>query len=774
MYINKKNASSKKEKEKEKSFEIDISEKPLEQPSILQKSPEIKNVSNSNQNSASNIVQMSINSNGDKIINISNEDINISEFQQIPIGGANDIIIPSDNENEGEELNEENINSSTNIKNKNNKNIVQTTTTTTQKIILKGDDLNEEELHKKIYESISDQALDNKGNNNQNINIIKKTIEGPTKTTIITTTISSDGTKTVTKNEKIEGNNIETHLLNLEDKDKGKDEKKMNNFLSLNYSTNKKVHKMSENEENTPQNILYGSNIKYDFDCSHSHDEDEEKDSLNNKFELIKKTPTKPENENEQDSNINILTKEEDAFNISKILFKLQNENNDNNKTELKQSIQTFGSIKFGVADEENSNYTPLSSQFSFGFKNNSQQSNLKDSQNIVSFGVDNSNQQTYQPLTDKNIKFGVSDDNNKIDNEKEEEDTSSKNVVLVEKSEILPVLDDVVRIGNVEVNQTKQEENKSNDNMEIDKMDSSDEENGNENNVNANANDIDNDKKDKDKDKDKETNVIVLEKEKEPESLFKNISDKSTIFGGNIFNSNKEQDSTKTDGEKYKSIFEGEFTNDNKELNLNLNMNSSGEITFQDNEISKSIKNISNTYKSSLFGSEDLFGNKEMKKGSVPLINNTNSITLIKEEKVIKEENSDKKEDDKNNEKNNDNTITINSLSTKDNSNKVFFSFNSQGETKDGNNNQKVSAFTSYINQNEGNCFLKEVNDKKDNKKNNKNITKANNNNPFEIIFQKEDNKKDNNEIINENTKTNTNTNKNPFDDLFKKDNKE
>jgi pre-mRNA-splicing factor 38A len=56
-----------------------------------------------------------------------------------------------------------------------------------------------------------------------------------------------------------------------------------------------------------------------------------------------------------------------------------------------------------------------------------------------------------------------------------------------------------------------------------------------------------------KDKDKDKQTNVIVLEKEKESESLFKNISDKSTIFGENIFNSNKEQDSTITDGKKVK-----------------------------------------------------------------------------------------------------------------------------------------------------------------------------------------------------------------------------
>ena len=168
---------------------------------------------------------MSINSIGDNIINKSNEDINISEFQQMSIGGENDINIPSDNENEGEEINEENINSSTSIKNKNNKNVVQTTTTTTKKIILKGDDLNEEELQKKILESISGQALDNKGNNNQNINIIKKTIVGPTKTTIITTTISSDGTKTVTKNEKIEENNIETHFLTSEEKNKDENKK---------------------------------------------------------------------------------------------------------------------------------------------------------------------------------------------------------------------------------------------------------------------------------------------------------------------------------------------------------------------------------------------------------------------------------------------------------------------------------------------------------------------------------------------------------------------
>ena len=66
------------------------------------------------------------------------------------------------------------------------------------------------------------------------------------------------------------------------------------------------------------------------------------------------------------------------------------------------------------------------------------------------------------------------------------------------------------------------------------------------------------------------------------------NISYKLTIFGGNIFNNNKEQDSTITDVKKYKNIFEGEFNNDRKELNLNLNMHSLGEITFQGNEISK------------------------------------------------------------------------------------------------------------------------------------------------------------------------------------------
>ena len=145
--------------------------------------------------------------------------------------------------------------------------------------------------------------------------------------------------------------------------------------------------------------------------------------------------------------------------------------------------------------------------------------------------------------------------------------------------------------------------------------MDQNDEKNGNE--INDNVNDK--------KDKDKGTNVIVLEKEKEPENLFMNISDKLTIFGGNIFNNNKERGSTITDVKKYKSIFEGEFNNDSKELNLNLNIHFPGEIIFQDNEISKSIKNILNNFKSNLFGIEDLFGNKEMKKGSVPIIISTN-----------------------------------------------------------------------------------------------------------------------------------------------------
>ena len=99
---------------------IDISEKPLEQTSIILPSSDNKQNSNSLQNSASNIVQMNNNSN-EKSINMSNEEINFTEFNPNTNRHMNDIIIPSDeNENDNEEeieINDIGTNQDPNLKN---------------------------------------------------------------------------------------------------------------------------------------------------------------------------------------------------------------------------------------------------------------------------------------------------------------------------------------------------------------------------------------------------------------------------------------------------------------------------------------------------------------------------------------------------------------------------------------------------------------------------------------------------------------------------------
>ena len=69
-----------------KSSQTDIKEKPIEQPSIILPSSDNKqNNSNNLQNSASsNFVEMNVNNIGDKIINISDQNINILKYFRIP------------------------------------------------------------------------------------------------------------------------------------------------------------------------------------------------------------------------------------------------------------------------------------------------------------------------------------------------------------------------------------------------------------------------------------------------------------------------------------------------------------------------------------------------------------------------------------------------------------------------------------------------------------------------------------------------------------------
>ena len=99
------------------SIKKDISEKPLEQTSLIQPFSDSRQI----QNSASDIIQMSENSLPDKLININNnEGINIREFRNIELLGSDivDLSDESDNEKDIE----------TNDINKSKKIIIKTTT----------------------------------------------------------------------------------------------------------------------------------------------------------------------------------------------------------------------------------------------------------------------------------------------------------------------------------------------------------------------------------------------------------------------------------------------------------------------------------------------------------------------------------------------------------------------------------------------------------------------------------------------------------------------
>ena len=430
--------------------QIDITEKPLEQASIILPSSENKQNSNSLQNSSSNIVQMNFNNSIEKSINMSNEEINFSEFNP-NTNKLNDIIIPSDeNDNKEElEINDLNINN-----NQNFKNIIKATTIETNKIFGNEDNKNINE---------------NKSNNNLNSNIIEKIVQGPGSSKITTTTttrIYNNNRKIIKQNKKVEKvdnhiNNINTNNIDINinndsnNKEKAlpntiieriskteiKDENNENNN-NLNCNTEpKKEKKNSENEEKNIAKKIIFSNIKYDFD-NNSRNEEDEKELLRNKFELIEKTP---DADRFTDDNIEEIKKNMPIFNSNLFLDKNENHENNNiniNNNELKHSIQTLNSVIFGAPKEDNNNYNVLSSNFSFGFKNNLE-NNLQNPDNkinngssnnekniFVSFGFSKNEKQNYQPLSDSNIKFGYNQ-NIIIPNEQKQDDSKNKDINL-------------------------------------------------------------------------------------------------------------------------------------------------------------------------------------------------------------------------------------------------------------------------------------------------------------------------------------------------------
>jgi len=216
----------------------DVPDKSLEKTSLIMLSP----FPNSLQYSASNANQLSVNSFGDKIINnMSNEDINISEFQQQDLNLVSDIIVPSDeNENEEEkEIKDTNFN-----KSPNNKNIIKTTIST---ITLDNNDkLKMEEIQKKMNENDEPKKE----------TIIKNVVEGPITRKIITTTTTTvikNGNKTITETKTIE-NNVNNNNNNLN-----------NNIIKKEIILPTNVHRISKTEtkENKKTEEIVDNNVIY-------------------------------------------------------------------------------------------------------------------------------------------------------------------------------------------------------------------------------------------------------------------------------------------------------------------------------------------------------------------------------------------------------------------------------------------------------------------------------------------------------------------------------
>ena len=802
------NVNSKKKENispsKVQSSQIDISEKPLEQTSIILPSSEKKQNTSSLANSESNIVQMNINNNNEKSINMSNEEINFSELNPFQNKLLSDIIIPSEENDNEEEIEIDDINMK---KGQNNKHIIKTTITTTK--ILDGNNKIKEEIQK---ETKNDLSPENINDNSDNVKINEKTIQIPTTTKVKTTTIYNNNRKIIKQTKKIENNKdksskndndnnisikIEKELPTMIEKI-SRTEIKENKNDSINEDNNSKLKTESKNskklseieEKNIAKKILF-NNIKYDFD--NSQNEEDENALLGNKFEIIQASPEKIHNRVQSND---ILEKMQNipSFNNNIIIEE------DENKNELKNSIQTLASANFGIPNEGISN-----SNFSFGVKKTTE-NNLKESEKIdsnnpnsqnifVSFGVKNENTQNYIPLPNTDIKFGVTE-SIIIQNNKEQKQNEIKEE---ENQDNLPILDTVIKFGINEENEIKTEEKELNNE-----------------NKNITLNNNENEEKE-------EINigqkvfVEIKEEKKDGEkikSLFDNDGkgiDTSKIFSQSINQNENEEDDEKKmkDNKPAEGLFYENFNKDKKELNLNLPLNYENK-KFENPFINTNDPNNNfntllnkNNKEFSLFGDKDLFGNEGMKKGGFTLFNSVNKndnekLPIVNDiiksakdnnqekveeknifmnitntnENIFKTTNTEENKNDsmKNNDKTNE-QINSNIFSTQDNT----LNLEKKEEIKKQNNNQIISPFTTNINKNEeikktksDNPFISALNEKEKNNEENKtqNKKEIKNNNPF-LLFDFSQNQK----IEKENKFTNEEKNENPFNNLLNKE---
>ena len=656
-------------KEKDAQFQMDNFEKPLEQTSIIIPTSGIKEMSESNQNSSSKKIQMSINSKGEKISNMSNEYINIQEFQNNENVDEMDINVPSEENDNEEEFNPK-IENITKI----------TTTKKTIKTVLKGvTNLSDVEINKKINENTSNLPM--------NVNIFKKTIKGPTITTTQIITTNNDGTKIVTKTEKF--NNINDFNIKNENKlpsilvksynterkeikgDRYKDENDLNNNFQINFHSENKKHKNSENEEkNRTQKILFGSDMKYDFDYSQNEDDDKILSDENN-FKSLDMSPMIQEKVEE--------IKEHKNFKKMELKQKINNnisgQNNDkiHYKNQLKESIQTSGSVSLGVNSDEKNN---------FSSNNNSQINTLKNSQNNVSSFVyknENNNSSYYK--------------NTQLEENENDEVIKDKKTIQKEKSDNILTLDDAAHFGDFDENEIKKEEKEifnknyqlnNDENFDIVQqieINDNEEKKNNQNNIEQKEKEIIFEKKSDINEKNEEN------KKESKKSLFdNNIYKIGNIFKSTTNNNDIQKESIIFDNNPCKSLFgESEFNKEKKKINLDFKVDNEGykkeQISFQNNEISNNLKFLSSRGEDSLFGKNDLFGNTGMKKGSFSLFDKKDDSETKNEEIIRKDESENKIEENNKKEKIEKEPFSINIISSKN----IF-----NVESKDNNNEKK------------------------------------------------------------------------------------
>ena len=569
----------------------------------------------------------------------------------------------------------------------------------------------------KIFEKTKYITYGGENLTDEDMKEIKKISENSsTKTTtktITTSTIIKDGQKTTTKTtEKVtkiggNGDNITTEynkevntLPILSDKIMFK-ETIENNNESNNFKSNQK---------------LFGNIL---------NDNEDINDNKSNNFDNLFKSNYNAQYMNEKQ-------------NINNIESSNRIDEEDNLQIEKNNNIVTFR------APDNNHNYLPLSSNISFGVKNNNLNMNKNNSnksssvdksseQEYIIIGKNEENDKINLPLSGKlNVKFGYT------------ENKENKNDIYSSpQKNNLNLVDDAIKFGFEENKKVEEPNIIKNEIIEKDEMDIEPGEIKDNKEIpeNENLNKINEEKKEKNEEKEEKKEEKV---EKKKEIIFnKKLFDydepeqgKETLFTQKLFQNSNETNNNK-EISSGKSLFDGIFKTNENSFSTNFGNKKTEDLFFKNNQVNKKeIKTENEEIEikptlNEIIKEGGVYNNDSQKKEKNTLNPFSNSLNNINP--FSSNNNEQEKDKDK------DNQIENNEINNK-------------------NKNDLSSPLTAYINENKGKNFI--LGDNKEENKNN--LFKISNNgslysspfinssyNPFSsILSSNQNNKKENNNV--------------------------